>query len=209
MLPREIEEESFRIITEELEQSGICLEGETADIIKRAIHTSADFGYVENLVFSKEVVGSLVECFSKGCTIVTDTNMAKAGINKAACKKLNIQVECYVADEDVARLAKERETTRSAISMEKALQIEGNVVFAIGNAPTALIQLKELIDHKKCQPSGIIAAPVGFVNVVESKELILDLEETPYIVARGRKGGSNIVASIVNALLYKATSREE
>ncbi|MFI3238329.1 MAG: precorrin-8X methylmutase [Lachnospiraceae bacterium] len=207
VLPKDIEARSFEIITEELQDMGIVLEEVNELVIKRAIHTSADFSYAENLVFSEDVVKNSIALFKEGCTIVTDTNMGKSGINKTACAKLGINVECFIADEDVAKMAKEDGTTRATASIVKASKIEGNVVFAIGNAPTALIKIEEMIKAKQLDPKLVIAVPVGFVNVVESKELILDLENTPYIVAKGRKGGSNIAASIVNAILYQATER--
>ncbi len=209
LLPNEIEAKSFEIISNELEELGIELEEEHALIIKRAIHTSADFGYAKDLKFSKNVVSQVKEVLESGCTIITDTNMAKAGINKNACKKLNIKVECFIADEDVASLAKEEKTTRAAVSMEKASRLEGKLIFAIGNAPTALIKLEELIREDKIKPDLIVGVPVGFVNVVESKELIMNLEQTPYIVAKGRKGGSNIAAAIINALLYMVSGGRE
>ncbi len=209
LLPSEIEAKSFEIISKELKELGITVEEEHELIVKRAIHTSADFGYANDLKFSKDVVKKVKEVLIEGCTIITDTNMAKAGINKNACKKLNIKVECFIADESVAIKAKENKTTRAAVSMEKAASLEGKLIFAIGNAPTALIKLEELIRDGKLTPELIVGVPVGFVNVVESKELILELEETPYIVAKGRKGGSNIAAAIINALLYTVSGGRE
>ncbi len=206
-LPMEIEERSFAIIGEELDAMGITLEPEQALIIKRAIHTSADFEYAHQMAFSADAVSKAIEIMKEGCTIVTDTNMGKSGINKRACEKLGITVECYMADEDVAKLAKENGTTRAVASMDKACALKGNVIFAIGNAPTALIRLYELMEEGRINPALIIGVPVGFVNVVESKELIMTAE-IDYIVAKGRKGGSNIAAAICNALLYQATTRE-
>ncbi len=207
-LPMEIEERSFAIIGEELEAMGVTLDPEQALIIKRAIHTSADFEYAHQMAFSADAVSKAISIMKEGCTIVTDTNMGKSGINKKACEKLGIQVVCYMADEDVAKRAKENGTTRAVASMDKACAIHGNVIFAIGNAPTALIRLYELIEEGRINPALIIGVPVGFVNVVESKELIMSAE-VDYIVAQGRKGGSNIAAAICNALLYQATTRED
>lgn len=206
-LPMEIEERSFAIISEELDAMGIELEPENELVIKRAIHTSADFEYAHQMTFSDHAVNKAIEIMKQGCTIITDTNMGKSGVNKKACEKLGITVECFMADEDVAAIAKANGTTRAVASMDKASQLEGNLIFAIGNAPTALIRLYELIEAGKINPALIIGVPVGFVNVVESKELIMTAD-VDYIVAQGRKGGSNIAAAICNALLYQATTRE-
>ena len=207
VLPAEIETRSFEIIGEELKEMGITLDSENELVIKRAIHTSADFDYAESLIFSEGVVRDAVEMLKEGkVTIITDTNMAKAGINKAICKKLGIEVKCFMADEDVAEAAKKNATTRAVASMEKATSVEGKLIFAIGNAPTALVKLDEMIKLGKIKPQLIIGVPVGFVNVVESKEIILN-GETPHIIAKGRKGGSNVAAAICNALLYMTGKR--
>ncbi len=198
--PMDIEKRSFEIITELLGDTTLDPENEL--VIKRVIHTSADFDYAENLVFSPHAVGKGLEALREGCDIVTDTQMAKAGINKTVLGRLGGQVHCFMSDEDVAREARERQVTRATVSMERAANLPKPCIFAIGNAPTALIALKTLIDEGKIQPALIIGVPVGFVNVVESKELILKLD-VPYIVARGRKGGSNVAAAICNALLYQ------
>lgn len=200
LLPQEIEKRSFEIITEEL--AGKHLNPEHELIIKRCIHTTADFDYADNLCFSKEAVPKALEALRQGADIVTDTQMAKAGINKRTLAKFGGTVHCFIADEDVALEARERGMTRSAVSMEKAAELNKKLIFAIGNAPTALIKLHEMIQEGKIHPQLIIGAPVGFVNVVQSKELILETE-VPYIVARGRKGGSNVAAAICNALLYQ------
>lgn len=204
-LPEEIEAKSFEIITTELEQMGVTLSPENDFIVKRCIHTSADFEYINTLIFSPDIVEKTIEILKQGCTIITDTNMGKAGINKAAAAKLNVNVECFIADEDVATIAKENGSTRAVASMDKAAKISGNVIFAIGNAPTALIRLHELILENKINPALIIGVPVGFVNVVESKELFLSSNHN-FIINKGRKGGSNIAAAICNALLYKAVN---
>ena len=206
VLPEEIEKRSFEIIAKELSQMGIVLDEEEKPIIMRAIHTAADFDYAKNMVFSDGATKKAIKALEEGCTIVTDTQMAKAGINKAACKKLGVNVECFIADEDVKEAAIKNGTTRSNASMEKACNIEGNVIFVIGNAPTALIKLYDLIEEGRIKPALIIGVPVGFVNVTQSKELIMKAH-VPYIVARGRKGGSNVAAAIVNALLYKITRK--
>lgn len=197
--PMDIERRSFEILTEEL---GRELPPDQAAIIKRVIHTSADFEYVDNMVFSADAVERALTLLRQGCDIVTDTQMAKAGINKTILGALGGEVHCFIADADVAEEAKAKGITRSAVSMAKAARtIQKPCIFAIGNAPTALIQLEEMVREGSYQPALIIGVPVGFVNVVESKELIMALD-IPHIVAKGRKGGSNVAAAILNALLY-------
>lgn len=200
VLPGDIERRSFEIITEELGQR--VLKPEHEAIIKRVIHTTADFDYADHLTFSDGAVGLALEALRQGASIVTDTNMGKAGINKAALKKYGNQVYCFMADEDVAAMARDNQTTRATASMDKAAALGLDGIFAIGNAPTALLRLKELTEQGRLHPRLIIGVPVGFVNVVQAKELILDMK-APYIVARGRKGGSNVAAAICNALLYQ------
>ena len=198
--PMDIEKRSFEIITQLLGDTP--MEPEIEPVIKRVIHTSADFDYAQNLVFSPGAVQIGLEALKSGCDIVTDTQMAKAGINKTALGKLGGTVHCFMSDADVAREAKQRGVTRATVSMERAAALDKSCIFAIGNAPTALIAIKELMDIGKLHPALIIGVPVGFVNVVESKELII-ASEVPHIVARGRKGGSNVAAAICNALLYQ------
>ena len=202
--PMDIEKRSFEIITELL--GGRSFPPEQGPIIKRVIHTTADFDYADNLVFSPGAVEKGLEALKGGCHIVTDTTMAMAGINKTALGRLGGQVHCFIADPDVAEEAKARNVTRSMVSMEKAARLEKPCIFAIGNAPTALMELYELIQAQKVNPVLIIGVPVGFVNVVESKEQIMTAP-VPYIVARGRKGGSSVAAAVCNALLYQI-SRE-
>lgn len=198
VLPADIEARSFEIIGEELEKE---LPEELAPIIKRVIHTTADFDYAENLVFSENCVALAREAIKNGACIVTDTTMAMSGINKVRLKEFGGEVFCFIADENVRKAAAQNGTTRAVASMEHALTLNKPLIFAIGNAPTALIRLYELINEGKIEPKLVIGAPVGFVNVVQSKELIMTAK-TPYIVARGRKGGSNVAAAIVNALMY-------
>ncbi len=200
-LPDEIEKRSFEIIEEELGNAKI--NPQLAPIIKRVIHTSADFDYLEHLCFSKDVVPHAIEVLKRGACIVTDTQMAKAGINKKVLETLGGEVFCFISDEDVMQEAKRQGTTRAQISMERAVQIQKPLIFAIGNAPTALMKLYDLIETG-FKPQLIIGVPVGFVNVVESKELIMETD-IPYIIAKGRKGGSNVAAAICNALLYEAS----
>lgn len=198
--PMDIEKRSFEIITELLGDRKLDPENEL--VIKRVIHTSADFDYADNLVFSEHAVSRGIEALRGGCDIVTDTQMAKAGINKTILGKLGGEVHCFMSDPDVAAEAKARGITRAIVSMERAAKLEKPCIFAIGNAPTALVSLHELILNKKIDPALVIGVPVGFVNAVESKEMILELP-VPHIVARGRKGGSNVAAAICNALLYQ------
>lgn len=205
MKPADIEKRSFAIITEEL--GGRTFPDGVAEVVKRVIHTSADFDYADNLCFSPDAVEQAKAALEAGATIVTDTNMALAGISKGTLAKLGGKAVCLMADEAVAREAKERGVTRATVSMEHAAKLDGPLIFAIGNAPTALIRLHELIGAGAVSPALVIGVPVGFVNVVESKELFLG-GDTPYIIARGRKGGSNVAAAIVNALLYQIVKRE-
>ncbi len=196
--PMDIERESFRIITEELGDR--VIDPEKAPIVKRVIHTSADFDYADTLYFSENAVRLALDAIRGGAWIVTDTQMALAGINKRAAARFGCEAVCFMSDEDVAKRARDEGVTRARVSMDKAADLGENVIFAIGNAPTALIRLRERIDAGY-RPKLIIGVPVGFVNVVASKEGIIETD-VPCIVARGRKGGSNIAACIVNALLY-------
>ena len=202
VLPADIEKRSFEIITEELGDR-ILVPG-TEPIVKRCIHTSADFDYADNLVFSENAVERALDAIRNGASIVTDTQMGRSGINKKRLARYGGQVYCFMSDEGVAEAARLGGTTRASASMDKAAELykEEKLIFAVGNAPTALVRLYELVTEGVLKPELIIGVPVGFVNVVQSKELILGLKETPYIVARGRKGGSNIAACICNALLY-------
>lgn len=204
--PMDIEKRSFEIITEEL--GDVELTPGTELVVKRCIHTSADFDYARNLCFSEHAVEKAIEAIKNGACIVTDTQMAKAGINKRALARYGGEVYCFMSDEDVAEIAKKNKTTRATASMDKAASLDKKLIFAIGNAPTALVRLYELIQEGKIDPQLIIGVPVGFVNVVQSKELIME-KKTPYIVARGRKGGSNIAACICNALLYMIDNKRD
>lgn len=200
--PQDIEKRSFAIISKELEEKGIVLPKEQELVTKRAIHTSADFDYAKTMTYSDHAVEIAKRLIQNGADIVTDTNMALAGVNKKELAKYGGEAHCFMAEEEVAKIAKERGVTRAAVSMEKAAQIEKPVIFTIGNAPTALIELYEMIQSGKYRPAFIIGVPVGFVNVEAAKDLILKTD-VPYIINRGRKGGSNIAAAICNALLYE------
>ena len=204
--PQDIEKRSFAIISKELEEKGIVLPKEQELVTKRAIHTSADFDYAKTMTYSDHAVEIAKKLIQNGADIVTDTNMALAGVNKKELAKYGGEAHCFMAEEEVAKMAKERGVTRAAVSMEKAAQIEKPVIFAIGNAPTALIELYEMIQSGKYRPAFIIGVPVGFVNVEAAKDLILKTD-VPYIINRGRKGGSNIAAAICNALLYELRDR--
>ena len=205
--PADIETRSFEIITSEL--GNRVLDPENELVIKRCIHTSADFDYADNLCFSEHAVSHTVEALKSGVSIVTDTNMAKAGINKRVLGRFGGEVLNFMTDSDVAAEAKERGITRSAVCMERGAALGKPLIYAVGNAPTALIRLYEMLEEgSMVTPALIVGVPVGFVNVVESKELILSRTDVPYIVARGRKGGSNIAACICNALLYLASNNE-
>lgn len=199
VLPQDIERRSMEIIAQELGDRR--LDDANADVIKRVIHTTADFDYADTLCFSPSAVEKARAALQRGADIVTDTQMAKAGINKQRLGNLGGQVHCFMSDEDVAKAAKEQGTTRAVASMDKALSLQKPLIFAIGNAPTALIRLYEHIQEGRIRPELVIGVPVGFVNVVYAKELIMQAD-VPFIVARGRKGGSNVAAAIVNALLY-------
>jgi len=204
VLPGEIEKRSFELIAAELGDRVFPPDQEA--VVKRVIHTSADFDYADHLRFSPGAVQAGIDALRIGAIIVTDTNMAKAGINKEAAAKLGCAVECFMGDPEIAQSAQKNGTTRAVACINRAATLGGNVIFAVGNAPTALIRLCELITEGTLRPKLVIGVPVGFVNVVESKELIMDTD-VPYIVAQGRKGGSNIAAAICNALLYQATGR--
>ncbi len=200
MKPMDIERRSFEIITELLD--GRTLEPENEMVVKRVIHTTADFEYADNLCFSPGAVERGVAALRSGCDIVTDTQMARAGINKTVLSRLGGQVRCFMSVPDVAEEARERGITRAAVSMERAAELDRPCIFAIGNAPTALFTLDSLTREGKIRPALVIGVPVGFVNVVESKERIMTAG-APYIVARGRKGGSNVAAAVCNAMLYQ------
>ncbi|NFG41262.1 precorrin-8X methylmutase [Clostridium botulinum] len=201
--PMGIEEKSFEIIGEEL--GAHSFSDEELLIVKRVIHTTADFEYKDLVEISKHAINAGKEVLSKGATIYTDTNMALNGINKMALAKTNSKVICYVNEPDVHIEAKEKCITRSMAAVEKACSNDVDI-FVFGNAPTALFKLKELIKEKKANPKLIIAVPVGFVGAAESKENLDELG-IPYIRVKGRKGGSTVGAAIVNALLYMIVKR--
>ncbi len=201
--PEQIETESFQIIGKELAQilGDAPLPGDHAPIVKRVIHASADFDFARTLRFSPEAVTLALAAIRAGCPIVTDTEMAKAGINKTAAEKFGITVHCLVTDPEVKENALRLQTTRSRAAVDLAASRWPEAVYVVGNAPTALIRIHELALAGILRPRLVVGVPVGFVNVVEAKELIL-ASALPYIVAAGRKGGSTVAAAIINALLY-------
>lgn len=202
--PTDIEDRSFEIIDEELKARGIVLDPKKEPIIKRAIHTTADFDYVDTLKFSENAVDIAIDLLKKGANIVTDTTMAFSGVNKTSLGKLGGECICYMNDPDINYAALDLGVTRASLSMKRASKLEGPLIYAIGNAPTALITLHELMQTKNYRPDFIIGVPVGFVNVEASKELFLN-SDIPYIINKGRKGGSNVAAAICNALIYSIT----
>lgn len=204
--PMDIENRSMEIIAQELQKRGIVLDKQTAHIVRRVIHTTADFAYAHSMYFSPgaAMVGQLA--LQAGTDIVTDTRMAQAGINQKTLDKLGGKVHCFMADAEVAEIARRNGTTRAVASMDKAAKELPGAIYAIGNAPTALIRLCELIKRGEIRPALIIGVPVGFVNVVEAKEMLIQ-SGAPCIVARGRKGGSNVAAAICNAMLYQGIDR--
>lgn len=204
VLPADIERRSFEIIESELKTE---IPENIKPVVIRAIHTTADFDYAENLYFSDNVIDTALKVLDMGAVIVTDTNMAKAGINKSALARHGCECMCFMADEDIAETAKRNGTTRAAASVDKAAKLGKPVIYAVGNAPTALVRLCDHISAGDFIPELVIGAPVGFVNVVQSKEMLI-ASGVPCIVARGRKGGSNVAAAICNALLYMLNNKK-
>ena len=205
-LPADIERTSISIITRELDELGLTPPPETAAVVKRVIHTTADFDYAKNLRFTPGAVQAAVRALQRGAVIVTDTNMALAGITKPGLKKLNGEAICYMADPAVAEAAKQAGTTRAVAAMHRAAREHPGAILAVGNAPTALLTIAEEIEAG-LRPALVIGVPVGFVNVVESKETLFAVCEqhgVPAIAAMGRKGGSNVAAAICNAPVYSA-----
>lgn len=205
VLPKDIERRSFEIIASELGDRE--LPEEIRPIVMRVIHTSADFDYYDNMYFSEGAVQKALEAIAEGAVFVTDTNMAKSGINKVALARHGCTAECFMADSDIAAAAEKNGTTRAAASVDKAAALGKPVIYAAGNAPTALVRLCDHIKARTFVPRLVIGVPVGFVNVVQSKEMLIESGE-PCIVARGRKGGSNVAAAICNALLYMADGKK-
>ena len=205
-LPADIERTSISIITRELDELGLTPPPETAAVVKRVIHTTADFDYAKNLRFTPGAVQAAVRALQRGAVIVTDTNMALAGISRPGLAKLGCEAVCYMADPAVAEAAKQAGTTRAVAAMHRAAREHPGAILAVGNAPTALLTIAEEIEAG-LRPALVIGVPVGFVNVVESKETLFAICEqhgVPAISAMGRKCGSNVAAAICNALVYSA-----
>jgi precorrin-8X/cobalt-precorrin-8 methylmutase len=213
---KNIELQSFNLITEELGDKATKFSETELPVLKRVIHTSADFDYADNLWFSHGAVESGLDALKRGATIVTDTTMALSGISKPALKTLNCKAVCFIADRDVTVQAQRNASTRASAAMNKAAELAAvepsvPIIFALGNAPTALTRVHELIEAGILSPALVIGVPVGFVNVTESKALFTsannDNINVPCIITKGRKGGSNVAAAIVNALLYQIVDR--
>ena len=208
VLPRDIEGRSFEIIKEELEAQNILIAGEQLPVTMRVIHTTADFDYARTLKFSGRAIETAGELLRQGAHVVTDTNMALAGINKKALAKFGGEAHCFMAEKDVEAEARIRGVTRAYVSMERAAKLDRRIIFAVGNAPTALLSLYEMYKGGSFRPELVIGVPVGFVNVEAAKELILN-SDLEYIVNKGRKGGSTVAAAIINALMYMNGGRRD
>lgn len=203
MKPDDIETESFRIIDEEVGTHD--WNSDEWQVVRRAIHTSADFEYARSMIISDNALLTAIQTLKNGCGIVTDTTMALSGISKAKLSGFDCNVTCHIADSDVAERAQQEGTTRSVTAMRKAVENCDNKIFVIGNAPTALFELLHLIECKKIKPALIIGLPVGFVGAEESKNaLATETHQIPFITNIGRKGGSNVAAAVVNALAILA-----
>lgn len=210
--PEDIEKKSFEIITSRMDEERLKFySDEELLVVKRTIHTTADFDYQHNVIFQNNALQTLKNCIQSDAMIFTDTNMALSGINKRILTdKFGIEPACLIAEKQTIEFAKKNETTRANAAIDLAYQMHENkqaltgkkipIVFAVGNAPTALIRINELLN--KYKPDFIIAAPVGFVNVIEAKELIKQ-SNIPAIICDGNKGGSNVCAAIINAALLQ------
>jgi precorrin-8X/cobalt-precorrin-8 methylmutase len=206
MKPGDIEALSFKIIDQEAGPHDFS--SDQWAIVQRMIHTTADFSYKGSIHFHPEAVSAGIEAIRKGKKIVTDTNMARVGIRKADLEQFGVTVKCYMNDPVVHRKAKEAESTRAIAAVDAAISDLSEGIYVIGNAPTALLRLIELIKQNKAEPALIVALPVGFVNAAESKAELMKLNYPPYITNAGRKGGSNVAASVVNALVNLALQNE-
>ncbi len=202
--PQQIEQHSFEIIADIIAAEYPGYEFANAlqeKIIKRAIHTTADFDWLEILTFSGDALDAIIAALQQGCTIFTDTTMALSGINKTQLKAMGCDIQCYVAHPSVAEVAKAQGITRSMAAVDLAMQKDGPKLFVFGNAPTALFRLLELSQQHPAQRYPVVGVPVGFVGAAESKQALIE-SDLPYIAAKGRKGGSNVAAAIINAILY-------
>lgn len=206
MKPQEIEDLSFEIIDKEAGEHGFSKE--EWPIVRRMIHTSADFDYIKTVRFNGKAVEKGIQAIQQGKQIITDTNMARVGIRKKEIEEFGGQISCLMADPAVASRAKEGGTTRALAAVDLACTAMAGGIYVVGNAPTALLRLIDLIRDKKAAPALVIGFPVGFVNAAESKDALMDID-IPYITNKGRKGGSNIAASIVNALAIMAYQQKQ
>ncbi len=204
MKPNEIESLSFKIIDGEAGDHGF--EPDKWQIVRRMIHTTADFDYIKTVRFHPKAVKAGINAIKSGCRIITDTNMAKTGIRKGELSLFKGTVHCFIADSDVAKRSADEGITRAEASVDKAFDSDKNGIYVVGNAPTALFRLIKLVKEKKAAPDLVIGVPVGFVNAKESKDALMELD-IPFISNKGRKGGSNLAAAIVNALLIMAAEQ--
>jgi precorrin-8X/cobalt-precorrin-8 methylmutase len=198
--PLEIEKKSFEIIHSEMKNTN--LDPLRLSIMKRVIHTTTDFDYEEILWFKESIENQLVQALQAGCTLITDTEMIRAGISKPLAKKLNVDIQCYVGSEEAYKVSKDKNITRSMASVDIAMDLPEQKIFVIGNAPTALYRILEHKDNMNTV-IGVIGVPVGFVGAKESKEVLWD-SSIPSMITMGRKGGSTVAVAIVNALLREA-----
>ena len=205
MKPQEIEDLSFKIIEEEAGDHGF--DQDTWPVVRRMIHTSADFEYIQSVRFSSGAIQAGIEAIQSGCTIFTDTNMARVGIRKKEISSFGGEVRCLMAEESVAEKATEMGTTRAVAAVDMACEDMAGGIYVVGNAPTALLRLIELMKDKKATPALVVGLPVGFVNAAESKDLLMETDST-YITNKGRKGGSNLAASVINALAIMAVEKQ-
>ncbi|MBQ3403445.1 MAG: precorrin-8X methylmutase [Synergistaceae bacterium] len=196
--PQEIERESMRIIQEAIGERSASIDPVNLPAIKRVIHATADFDFLHTLYFSPNAIPLAREAIKSGTPIITDTLMLASGISK----RYSTTIICHVSDEDVKAEAHSRNITRSTVSIEHSVRDYPGAIYAIGNAPTALIRLCELIREGRAKPALVVGVPVGFVNVIEAKNMLASLTETPRIIAHGRKGGTTVACAIINAILY-------
>jgi precorrin-8X/cobalt-precorrin-8 methylmutase len=203
--PQEIEDLSFKIIDKEAGDHGF--DSEKWPIVRRMIHTSADFEYIKTIRFTDDAIARGIAAIKSGCTIFTDTNMARVGIRKKETSSFGGSVKCLIADKNIPEIAEKRGITRAQAAVDAAVPQLKNGIYVVGNAPTALLRLIQLIREEKANPALVIGFPVGFVNAAESKAELTTLDYS-YITNMGRKGGSNIAASIVNALAIMAYNQK-
>ncbi|MDX9963271.1 precorrin-8X methylmutase [Desulfobacter postgatei] len=204
MNPHEIEAKSFAIIDAEAGPHNFA--PDEWKIVRRMIHTTADFEYMQMVRISNNAVAAGINAIRNGCTVITDTNMAKTGIRKDLLAGFGSRCECLMADPRVAEQATERGVTRARVAVEKAAHMMENGIYVVGNAPTALLHLLDMINNKAANPALVVGLPVGFVNAAESKAALVETK-IPYISNVGRKGGSNVAASVINALALIAKDK--